>query len=125
MLGRFRSDLGDLVSLVNLDDHSKEIRLQGDLIQPEMGAVHLAGRTAKLLPSNAVIGRGRIIWSTAEIVRRAGNEVWFRRGTLPERLAIAGSVVEMDEGIQTTKLGDQWACQVLPGTEPARIRFAG
>lgn len=125
LLGRVRSNQGDLVSLVNLDDHSKEIRLQGNFIRPDMGAVYLAGRTAKLLPSNVVIGRGRIIWSTAEIVRRAGTEVWFRRGTLPERLAIAGSVVETGEGIQTTKLGDHWVCQVLPGTEPARIRFAG
>lgn len=125
LVNRYRSDQGNLLSLINLDDYAKEFRLRGDFIRPEMGSIHMAARTAKLLPMGVAVGGGRIVWSTTEIVRREGSTVWFRRGPTPERFEVLGSVNEFGSGIDCAQQKDRWTCQILPGSEPALVRFGG
>ncbi|MFX8968865.1 hypothetical protein ABTN10_19365, partial [Acinetobacter baumannii] len=79
---------GKLISLVNLDNEAKEVRLSSLVPLP----ITLGPRRAKLLPVGVTVGGVGIEWATTEITASEAKGVRFRRGsgveTVKSRLAV-------------------------------------
>ncbi len=110
LLNRLSNRAGErFISLINLDAEDKTLRITG-FSQP----VFLEGRKAKLLPVGVSFGGVRVRQSSAEIVRRDGDSVWFRGGKSAEwvefespvhsNLPIDGIRLEIPAGVREVRV---------------------
>jgi beta-galactosidase len=80
------------ISLINLDQEEKEVRITEDDADLFGHPVHLPGRKAKLLPLNVALGGLKVIRATTEITGTKHRTVAFRQTAVPEFVEIAGTL---------------------------------
>ncbi|MES1147453.1 MAG: hypothetical protein ABUL49_01755, partial [bacterium] len=117
VLNRLKGSRGLFISLVNLDQEDKTLRLSDG-----QSGIFLPGRTAKLLPRQVAFGTFTVVDSSTEIAAVEGNAVAFKRTAEPEIVSIDGNV-KVADGIQKNgALGSVSSFTVLPGRGVAWFR---
>jgi len=118
VLNRFSSPAGNLVSLINLDDTAKSVLVDGFDRRVDLGS-----REAKLLPFAMPVGESRVEFATAEVVRREGRDLWFRRGRGVETVVVSGLEPNVMEGGEVRRVGERFEVVLEGGEGSVRARF--
>lgn len=107
---------GRFVSLINLDNEHRSLRLEeGGAALFKGTRVELAGKSAKLLPLGLKHPLGEVVGATTEI-RRAGNErVEFAATGFHERVWVRPSGRVRTEGGQVSEAGGVLEAVIRPG----------
>lgn len=90
ILSRLKGAEGRFISLINLDQEDKDLRISEGGVDLFGRRVHLPGRKAKLLPLGVAVGGLKILRSTAEITGVGVKGVAFRQGPVPGWVEIEG-----------------------------------
>jgi beta-galactosidase len=115
LLHRVRNSRGErFLSLINLDQEEKELRIiQGghDLFGRK---IFLAGRKAKLLPINVTVNGLKILRSTTEIIDQSSTGLAFRQTAVSERIELMGKV-QTRGPVKITPAGPNTIVELPPG----------
>jgi hypothetical protein len=122
ILSRVRDKKGQrFISLINLDQEEKELRITENGHDLFGHPVCLPGRKAKLLPLGAKIAGIEILRASAEITKVGPSTIWIRQSAMPESIEIDGRVTVAHADAKQELVDGKTKISLPPGRGSVRI----